>query len=187
VTFNPDYQRQLGIVDVTGNWSIWEIDGGHKGARYSVSCVVSGLLNIDALDPENDTKTAIEDGWSRILWVDDVNTILLCNRRRLEVIGIKGGDPVPLNCPQPVQSHSADWILDIKRHASSKHLFYVLTSSRLIVMAVTCQNDVVGQRDLVPGANVLLSWTHFRGLEDVTLQLSVPNASDDGKHHDGSF
>jgi RNA polymerase I-specific transcription initiation factor RRN6 len=186
VTFNPDYQRQLGIVDVTGNWSIWEIDGGHKGARYSVSCVVSGLLNIDAPDPEDETKTAIEDGWSRILWVGDVNTILLCNRRRLEIIGIKGGDPVSLNCPQPVQSHSADWILDIKHHASSKHLFYVLTSSRLIVMAVTCQNDVVGQRDLVPGATVLLSWTHFRGLEDITLQLGIPNVSDDGKYHDGS-
>lgn len=185
VTFNPAYQRQLGIVDQYGNWSIWEIESGYKGkSKYSISAVTAGAITPVEIDTEEVETPTREDGWARILWIGDVNTVLVCNRRHLEVYGIRGGQTVPLKSWEPVTQRSTDWILDVKKHATNTHQFFVLTSTRLFLVAVICQNDVLGNADVEPGATVLLSWAHFRGTEDITLQLSVASLSDEGTFHE---
>jgi RNA polymerase I-specific transcription initiation factor RRN6 len=173
VTFNPDYQRQFGIVDRMGNWSVWDIEGGQRGSGYSITAVTAGLIAPESGIEDQEAHTR-EDGWARILWIGDVNTIIVCNRRRLQLYGLKGGETMPLDTFQPVPDHSPHWILDIRKDPTNSRQLFVLTSSHLFLLAVICQNDAIGNDEVVPGAGVVLSWAHFRGLDDITLQLHVP-------------
>ncbi|ORY09601.1 RNA polymerase I-specific transcription initiation factor RRN6-like protein [Clohesyomyces aquaticus] len=186
VTFNPDYQRQVGFVDQDGNWSIWDIESGHRGrSQYTVSCANRGSVVLDEEEEEDvlgaKDSSPREDGWARILWIGDVNTIVVCNRRRLRIYDFKGevGRSTMLRCDEVILPSSADWILDVRRSLSNKHHFFVLTSSRLYLMQVTCLNDARGG-GRIAGATVLISWTHFRGLDDITLQLCLAPAFDEG-------
>lgn len=184
VTFNPDYQRQVGLVDQKGNWSIWDIEGGKReGKTYALSCAAQGSITLQdhgQMD-ELETKEALtrDDGWSRILWIGDVNTILVCNRRTTRMFDIRAKAFTSLKCSELIPKRSADWILDVERHPKNKHQFFVLTSTRLFLLAVTCPNDVSRDDSGIAGASVLIAWTHFQAAEDITLQLCVPNTSDE--------
>ncbi|KAF2473752.1 uncharacterized protein BDR25DRAFT_256583 [Lindgomyces ingoldianus] len=177
VTFNPDYQRQVGFVDQEGNWSVWDIEGGHKNrSQHTISCIDRGcvLPNKHMDDVEEKGNPDREDGWARILWIGDVNTILVCNRRRLGVFDFRGGirQVQGLPCPEIASSSSADWILDMKRNPKNKHQVFILTSSRLYLMQIKCLNDTIEDSGSA-GAIIVLSWAHFRGLEDITLRICV--------------
>ncbi|KAF2708982.1 hypothetical protein K504DRAFT_433720 [Pleomassaria siparia CBS 279.74] len=183
VTFNPDYQRQVGLVDQKGNWSVWDIEGGKReGKTYTVSCAAMGTIILqkpDEEDLEDKRPPARDDGWARILWIGDVNTILVCNRRTIGVFDIRAKGFSSLKCEEIIYNHTSDWILDIKRHPKNKRLFFILTSSQLFLMAVTCVNDISERSGEHTGACILLAWTHFQGQDDLTLQLHVPTTSDE--------
>ncbi|KAF2188381.1 hypothetical protein K469DRAFT_627997 [Zopfia rhizophila CBS 207.26] len=183
VTFNPEYQYQLGLIDQKGNWSVWDIEGRYL-EKHTVSCTNRGTITPLQVpqtdDPETKTAHAPEDGWARILWIGDVNTILVCNRRKLEICDVRGdmGKPKVLECPNIISPRSADWILDVKQRSEHKHQFFALTSTRLYLLAVICLNDAQ-EGDNKSGASILLSWRHFRGSDDITLQLCVASASEE--------
>jgi RNA polymerase I-specific transcription initiation factor RRN6 len=185
VTFNPDYQRQAGIVDQKGNWSIWDIEGGKReGKSYALTCVALGTIASQGPDQlqklEDADSITRDDGWARILWIGDVNTILVSNRRTLGVFDIRSKAFTSLKCAELIPKLSADWILDVKPHPRNKRQFFVLTSSRLFLLAVTSLNDATDNDGPTAGAAVLITWTHFQDPEDITLQLCVPTTSDEG-------
>lgn len=175
VTFNPDFQLQLGVVDQTHSWGVWDIEHGRKGNMYTISCLVQGPI----VPPEVDAQPG-EDGWSRIMWIGDVNTILVCNRRYLSFIGIKGDTYTRLPCPLLFSKRSTDWILDVKRHPRLKGRVFVLTSTCLTLLAVTTASDALDATVGEVGATVLVSWRHYRGAEDFTLQINAQLLSDNG-------
>ncbi|KAF2661097.1 hypothetical protein K491DRAFT_774371 [Lophiostoma macrostomum CBS 122681] len=180
VTFNPDYQRQFGLIDHKGNWSLWEFERRPNispGYERFASCTVVGQIRAEA---ETMRAQRRDDGWARITWIGDVNTILVCSRKTAEVFNVRGGQSTPLNCPSLLPERSPSWILDVKVVPMNKHRFCVLTSTRLFLLAVTCQDDLVPTIDSERGVRVLLSWTHFRGADDISLQLSVLSATEHG-------
>lgn len=183
VTFNVDYQRQFGVIDQLGKWQVWDIDGGHRaGSDYTLALGASGSLESDVRDLES--KEALsephEDGWARIMWIGDVNTIVVCTRRKIETCDIRGGKTTRLHCPEIIPPHSTDWILDVKRPMETKSQFLVLTNTKLIFMGVQCKGDSSINDDMDCGSHVLLSVVHSRSPEDVSLQISV-TVSDDSK------
>jgi RNA polymerase I-specific transcription initiation factor RRN6 len=175
VTFNPEFQLQFAVVDTSATWSIWEIEKGRKGDKYSMSRSTGGYIT--SLE---DADLTGEDGWARVLWVGDVNTILVCNRRHLSIIDITGGTSSYLSCPTLFGHRSSDWILDVKRHPTTRGCFFLLTSTFLFLMAVTTSSDPLGLNSGEVGAHILLSWNHFRGAEDFTLHISVQMLRQDG-------
>ncbi|KAF2121703.1 RNA polymerase I-specific transcription initiation factor RRN6-like protein [Lophiotrema nucula] len=182
VAFNSYYQRQVGLVDQQGGWSLWDIEGsGRYDAPYSVSCTARGSINVGAdhvpASPTEEDRTKIEDGWARLLWVGDVNTLVVCDRRKLAVLDTRSDPPMRLKCSEVLSPQSPDWILDVKRHPTNRHHFFVLTSSRLSLMAITCVNEATPGNDEDMGARIAFSWTHFRGPDDITLQLNVSSTS----------
>lgn len=174
ITFNPDYQFQFGIVDQSRMWSVWEIEHGRKGDTYTITRVVQGSI----IPPDVDQPTG-EDGWARIFWVGDINTLLICCRRQLSVVTMKGDTFEYLPCPSVFPKRSLDWILDVQQHPKFRSRFFVLTSTSLILMAVTTSSEALDATVGRAGAYVLTSWTHFRGAEDFTLHLCVQTISDD--------
>ena len=176
VSFNPDYQRQFAIVDEQGNWSIWDIEGGYKNNRsYAVECTNKGTVIAAQDDSYVVTplgSRAVDDGWARILWVGDVNTIAVATRRHLDIVNLKRGLSPPA-CPPFVAERSADWILDMKRHPRDRTLLFVLTSARLYLAALRPPSGVATSDPEDSAVTVLMSWAHFRGTEDITLQLTL--------------
>ncbi|KAI4636389.1 hypothetical protein J4E83_001344 [Alternaria metachromatica] len=174
VTFNPDFQLQFALVDLNQTWSIWDIEHRPILGTYSASCLLRG--KIDEL--EEDGNTACEDGWARMLWVADTTTLMVCNRRHLSIVSIKGRTTSYLPCPELFSERSADWILDVKQHPSDRSRVFVLTSTRLFLLSVTAPSELL-LRAGEAGAKVLTSWRHYRGVEDFTLHISVQMLSDD--------
>ncbi|KAF9694658.1 hypothetical protein EKO04_007296 [Ascochyta lentis] len=177
VTFNPDYQFQFGIVDHQYKWSVWQIERRAKRDEYSVSRLTGGdlLPNEDALPDDG-------DGWARILWAGDSNTLIVCNRRHLSLISIGGKASEYLQMLPLVPQRSTDWILDIKRHPQHQNRFFVLTNTKILVIAVTTPSATVDGTTGQAGAMTLLARRHYRGDEDLTLHLSVATLADDAAH-----
>ncbi|KAF3033192.1 hypothetical protein E8E12_003125 [Didymella heteroderae] len=164
VAFNPDYQFHVGVVDQRGAWSLWQMERRAKRDEYSISRIVGG--HIYSAEEE---VTDLEDGWARILWTGDSNTLVLCNRRQLSVVNVIGDTFEYLQAPPLIPQRSSDWILDVKKHTQNR--LFVLTSTRIFLISVTTSNGALDSISGQAGATILLSRRHYRGDEDLTLQM----------------
>lgn len=179
VAFNPDYQLQFAVVDQNQTWTVWDIDHGSRGDRYD-KYVLSRLVQGTITPPEGNRAEG-EDGWARILWIGDVNTLAVCTRRQLSIIGMQQSASFSyLPCPSLIPKQSSDWILSVQVHPSLRHLFFVLSSTELFLMTVTTASEAVNANAGPVGARVLLSWSHYRGAEDLTLVMSVQTMAENG-------
>ncbi|KUJ18094.1 uncharacterized protein LY89DRAFT_614583 [Mollisia scopiformis] len=166
VAFNPWYARQFAVVDDVGLWSIWDLDIAHgkKASQILTAGKRGGIYDSYEPDPlQEPLDLSHSDGWYKIMWICNINTILACNRRHIALIDLgagisrlQSGDIVPLS--------SHDWILDIKRSANNSNHIFVLTTSRIFWV------------EIVPGegrVKVVLSYRHFRNADDETMKLMV--------------
>lgn len=161
VAFNPDYQFHVGVVDQRGAWSVWQVERRAKRDEYSSSRLVGGHPYLT-----EEEANESEDGWARVLWTGS-NALVVCNRRQLSVVELTGESFEYLHAPPIIPQRSSDWILDIKQHTQNR--LFVLTSTRIFLISVTTSSDAI---DSTPaGATILLSRRHYRGDEDLTLQM----------------
>lgn len=167
VAFNPEYQFQLGIIDQRYKWSIWQIERRAKREEYSVVRMVSGDIV-----PEN-SKMDDGDGWARLFWAGDSNTLIVCNRRQLCVVSLAGDSFKYLQAPPFIPQRSTDWILDIKKHPQHQNRFFLLTSTRLFLVAVTSSSAALDSTVGQAGATVVSSRRHYRDDEDLTLRMDI--------------
>lgn len=171
VSFNPWYARQFGVVDSTGLWSIWDIEGNQS--RYSTQKLTPGKSGDihDGYEPETVSRQLEPDsrnGWHRMLWVCDINTIVVCNRRHIAVFDLKV-TPSRLHGVDFPAAGSPDWILDIKRSLADPSHMFVLTTARIFWIEIVPVGD---DEKTQTGAKILLSYRHFRDANDETLRLS---------------
>lgn len=179
ITFNPWYQHQIAVVDEEGGWTIWDIAGRQsKQLGYTLTCSKKGKLaplklELAMCEPSEEPHDR-GDGWARIFWIGNVNTIVVCNRRQMALFDIRGeGEDIRcLKCPDLAISRTTNWILDVRKSPQNQQQFVVLTSSYLYLLETHCL-DEWENNGIAAGAVVTLSWRHFRGIEDVTLQLSL--------------
>lgn len=167
VAFNPDYQFHFGIIDQRSDWSIWQIERRAKREEYSATCLIGGKL----LGEQDSTEGG--DGWARMHWAGDSNTLVMCNRRHLSVVSLKGQTFEYLEAPPVIPKRSTDWILDIKRHPQHQDRFFLLTSTRLFLIAVITANAAIDSTASQAGATIIMSRRHYRGDEDITLRMSL--------------
>lgn len=170
VSFNPWYSRQLAVVDTLGAWSIWDIEGNHS--RQSSQKLVPGKTgNIHVGYIPNPLSRQLEsnsiDGWHRILWVCDISTLVVANRRHVAVFNLKAA-PTRLHSIDFSASSSSDWVLDIRRSISNPNHLFVLTTARIFWVDVVPAGDNTATQS---GARILLSYRHFRDANDETMRL----------------
>lgn len=180
VAFNPWYQRQVAIVDASGNWSIWDIQGrqSHKG-HWSAERGPCGSLAPfpgDEIPLKGEAKDN-HDGWAAILWAGNVNQLLVCDRRTVALFRTD---------THPPQRHSIDlqferrseWVLNVRRSKYNPNHVFIVTSTRVYWIAVS--SDDGSSIEMEGKASILLSWRHFRDVEDTSLNLT-PFLIQDGK------
>lgn len=173
VTFNPWYQRQCAIIDQRSKWLIIDIEGQkRKRPTYRAALGQSGYVADMVASEDKMTPHPHDDGWARIIWAGDVNTIIVCNRRHMAAIDVRGKSK-QLAHPDMGTARSSDQILDVRR--SPKHLdhIFVLTSSRVFWLRIVGTSGLDQQDNTSAGAHTLLRWNHFRDAENLSLRLSV--------------
>ncbi|KAI6250174.1 hypothetical protein HI914_01361 [Erysiphe necator] len=172
VSFNPWYPRQLVTIDSRGFWIMYELEDSHrKGPLQKVRQKVSGdsyercSLAAPASEPPHST-----DGWHKIFWAYDINTIVVCNRLNLAIFNIKL-NLVKLQSPIVIPEGSEDCILDIKRSPLNSAELFVLTSSRIFWIEIVPNKLKPQDDDGLFGGIIILSCRHFRSPNDKSLSL----------------
>ncbi|KAH0565829.1 hypothetical protein GP486_000777 [Trichoglossum hirsutum] len=174
VTFNPWYNRQCAIIDQSGQWSVWDLDGQKKKRNtYSAKDKQRGYVFNKPAGRHLGDDTAGEDGWGRVCWVGDANTLVACSRRHLAVIDLKTDPPTRLDVPDLDLTRTPNWILDMKRSPISNSHFFVLTTSQIFLLEIVGNNPGTGSDSRRARARILLSWRHFRDVDDSSLQVEV--------------
>lgn len=169
VTFNPWYPRQLAIVDIKGNWSIWEISGRQRRRRATWAVTRAKKGTLPQMDARPDSTRPRHDGWASIEWVADFSTILVADRRCLMLYRLAESE-IGSNYLELGMTKQSEWILDVQRSTQNVSHFFVLTTSRLLWFDVTtaAPNEYGSRTALCPR----LAWRHYRDSEDTTLRLS---------------
>jgi RNA polymerase I-specific transcription initiation factor RRN6 len=179
VTFNPWYSRQFAVIDGSGSWSIWDVEGGFK-KNSSAKLIAGKSANIyDGFVPDPTLKPPDNaDEWHQILWVGSISTIAVCNRRHLAVFDVKSA-PIRIQTREFFSVRNSDWLLDLKRSPSKLSHLFVLTSSRIFWLEVIPGGE---EKNGDVGFRVLLSYRHFRDPNDRTMKLTVLKG-EEGKNH----
>jgi RNA polymerase I-specific transcription initiation factor RRN6 len=144
-TFNPFYPRQFAVIGESGCWSIWNVESLHnKGSTRFLTPGRSGEHSESQIqDGSSSTgKYYLEhaDGWHKILWVCDVDTIMVCSRRHLAVVSLKLS-PGRLISANFLPTKGFDWILDAARSLISPDHLFILTTSRIYWIKIFLAED----------------------------------------------
>lgn len=172
VTFNPWYSRKLGIVDIMGNWSIWEITGRQNkhGSTYAPRKLMMASLLSDRDKPQS--MRPRHDGWASIEWVADSSTVVVSDRRctmLYEITDEVNGKVFRSSIVELGMVNRSEWVLDLQRSIQDPSHFFILTTSRLLWFDVTRAPISNGTR---PSLAPSITWSHFRDPEDTTLRIS---------------
>lgn len=171
ISFNPYYTRQFAVVDDVGSWSIWNIEGRTRN-RSTLELIPgnSGRIFDDYVPDLNLKEPQHADGWHRLMWVSNVSTLVICNRRHIAVFDVKS-TPKRLRGNELFPIGSTDWILDMKRGILNLNHLFILTSSRIFWVEIIPAGEEYKDGDC--GTRMLLSYRHFRDPSDETMKLTI--------------
>ncbi|KAJ5761895.1 uncharacterized protein N7511_005277 [Penicillium nucicola] len=131
VAFNPWYQKQFGIVDVKGNWYVWEITGRQRSKKATWSAVPVRNNKLPSVDHKPKSRRPQLDGWACIEWISDVGTILVANRHHILIYPIVDTQIQPRTVELGMSKQS-EWILAVQRNQRNPSQFFVLTTARIL-------------------------------------------------------
>ena len=176
VAFNPWNHHQLAVVDQGGQWSVWDIQGGKQRRNgYKAERRVKGWISAEyrTLDAQNGPSIQT-DGWGCISWAGSVRTLLVCNRTHVATFDVASYQAIQHRSAALELARTSSWILDVKRCPTNDAQFFVLTSNQIFWLVVAESGDAKeGDTTASAGANVLLSWRHFRHSEDISMHMAV--------------
>jgi RNA polymerase I-specific transcription initiation factor RRN6 len=160
--FNPWHSSQVGVINAEGLWGVIEVNNG-----------VSKIICRDPrYDESQSTAAASRDGWARIAWIANVETLLVCTRSEIllfrvgEETGVLVQD-VPLD-----MLASSPWIFDVRIFQERPAWFCVLTSTHLVLFQVS-------RSTLNPlPAKLKAKVRHFRNFEDLSLTMTLCEEED---------
>ncbi|KAK2760955.1 hypothetical protein FQN54_002197 [Arachnomyces sp. PD_36] len=182
VKINPWYQRQTAIVDEQGNWSVWEVHGRHgQKNKYNWRADRTHFGHLPRPDSEGQEISSEHehfDGWALITWVGEAGNLLVCDRRNAVLYSI-GSDSIKLCRVDLDLERNSEWILHLEKSPSNESHIFVLTSSKIFWLDMASQESLHREGDDRIEVTVLMSWRHFRGLEDTSLRFTLLKSGED--------
>jgi RNA polymerase I-specific transcription initiation factor RRN6 len=179
ISFNPWYHRQFGVIDGAGRWKIARLP--KRSSMQSQSSIVPDYSSV--LDPSSDQYKSSpsnyttgysdphEDGWARIRWVLDINTLLICTRKQIQLLNLKSGKVKPIELRRPTE---IPWYLDLRVCEKAADQFFLLTYSHIFWIRIV--QSGLAEGDSLVSYEVLLAIQHHRDTLDNTLQLKLHEA-----------
>ncbi|SMQ46358.1 unnamed protein product [Zymoseptoria tritici ST99CH_3D7] len=154
--FNPWFPQQLAIVDQAGQWEVLEFR----------------TRKMDRVDrrwtgSSDNGNTKLNDGWARITWIANIETVAICTRTSLKLVNISADEAVLVEDVTGGLSGSIPWILDFGLVPDHMNLFLVLTTTHIVLY------EVGTERSSGTATKVILKLRHFRSPDDTTLRLNT--------------
>ncbi|KAI6894926.1 hypothetical protein KC334_g11848 [Hortaea werneckii] len=159
VAFNGWYNRQFGVVDQIGSWSVWELYG-RKGNK--AKCIAASALAFE----RNRSLSVTNDGWARFRWICSPTVIAIANRAKVVLHEISSDSKLSPSKTFEIEA-SQHWILDLAAPLSYPNYLCLLTAQRLVIYIVRCDEDVG------LSATAIFDLKHFKNPEDTTLSLTT--------------
>ncbi|KAM3419230.1 hypothetical protein BST61_g5170 [Cercospora zeina] len=123
VSFNPWFSQQLAIVDQAGSWTVMEFQSRKLSG---IARTWSGTVAI----------SSCSDGWARIAWLFNLETIAVCTRDTVTLFSIAGQNSAGLQTIKPDIANGAPWILDFAIPPGHMDTFALLTTNNLLLYKV---------------------------------------------------
>ncbi|KXT01531.1 hypothetical protein AC578_4543 [Pseudocercospora eumusae] len=166
VAFNPWFGLQIAVINQAGYWNVIEFDS-RKMKRVAKSWATSGPIN------SSSKEQALYDGWARIAWVMNSETILVCVRRSIKLFRIDESEAVLQKTMDLELLGDTDWILDFQQDGNHQDCCYILTSTYLILLQF--RKTLQGELNVRVKARV----RHYRNPEDLSMRLHAFAADQD--------
>ena len=171
VAFNPFAADQFAVIDQEGSWSIFNIERRRRRQDlWDLRLWKSGYIDENDQDAA-DSSSVLKDGFGRISWVRDSDTLFVASRTSLALFSLQGSVK-RLAVPTLVTAEKAEYILDAKADPVDNTLVYVVTSTRIICLGMYAHGNS-GDLNLTAGAKVFSSWRHLRSFADLSLRVSI--------------
>jgi RNA polymerase I-specific transcription initiation factor RRN6 len=161
--FNPWFPRQFAMIDRRAQWRVWEFRSRESS---DATCICSSQA-----DEEDLPKSHLDDGWARLLWVCNPNTVVVANRRSVTLHDINSGAAKLQDIDVKVSDISS-WVVDIATAPTNPAHLLVLTTTHLCLF-------LVEERDREVRAKLSMRIRHFRSPEDITLRLTLFHDEDE--------
>ena len=170
VTFNPWVSSQFGVVDVKGNFGIWNINSKKEALTKLKRLDSAPKTNSKDSDSVLKVESTIYDvaelsNWKRIIWAHDYNHIFVVSRSSLTQFELTP----ELSSQRLITSDTWSRIQDIHKNPESMKYAFILTSKELIWF------------ELSNPLRRLMSWKHFLDDKDPSLRLQVSEYEDCSK------
>ncbi|KAJ5112981.1 hypothetical protein N7456_001515 [Penicillium angulare] len=168
VAFNPWNQKQVAILDIRGNWSLWKVHTRHNRREGNGIATPEQRSSLPSIDLE--TSTCIRhDGWGSIMWIGDSSSILVADRRCVLIFHIQG-DEIRSRSVELILCKEYEWVVDIQRSRRNMSQFFVLTTFRVLWFDLTTAS--MDEKGLRLPLQPCLAWNHTRNGEDISLRIS---------------
>ncbi|KAL9089602.1 MAG: hypothetical protein Q9165_005634 [Trypethelium subeluteriae] len=168
ISFNPWNQDQFAVMNRQGHWSIWELEKSlFRRHAKDVDLINQGDLPEPSRE-EEDLKVTLDDGWGRVMWVTDRDTIVVCNRITLGIYHVPTNHLMVETSALSI-SENHGWLLDIRQHPNFQDHLLVVTTSQIFWLRINGIDKASPAERAKSRVEILLSWTHFRDSEDISL------------------
>lgn len=173
VAFNPWYPRQFAILDQSGTFRIWDLEGQRRGIRRTIAGKSGHIY--DDMAAHNPVPGDAAGAWGRFLWAGNVTTVVVCSKRHLAVFDMRKTKPVRIKCPVIFRNDETEHILEMKRCPTWHDRVVILTTYRLILLKISTEYDPATKSG---GVCTLLSCAHYREAHGTSLKLDVKGKDD---------
>ena len=164
IALNPWRTRHFAVIDQNSSWSLWELGIGNTGGAQQ-TC--RGKLSEDAT-----SAAPVDDGWGRIIWVQEYSILAICNRRKLKLLGVANREPLGIQEIDFGTENAVGWVLDVSVLQSRPNHFCVVTSTHVLLYRVgPAKKEAIS-------AKRVTKFQHFRHAEDISLRLHVVSDGD---------
>lgn len=173
ISFNSWVNGEFAIVDDAGSFSVWEVPGRDS---HRANMINEGRNIIT----DRDSAKIPDDGWARVTWVADAETLCVCTRHELLLVPGNGQHDRASVRRVDIDAKlrgGIGWIVDIACVWNSPRLLFVLTSSHILVVGVdrSIDNET--------GWKMAASVRHHRNPDDLTLIMHLLSTEDGKSNH----
>ncbi|CZT17093.1 uncharacterized protein RCC_02925 [Ramularia collo-cygni] len=168
VSFNPWFSQQVALIDVAGMWTVLEFSTRNMA---HVSRTWSSMAQKSA----GERRSSIHDGWARIAWVLNTESLAVCTRQSLTLFNIVNDSPTLIEEVELGLYGPVPWILDFLVFPNREDHFCVLTSTHVLVYKVA---DSTTLKKIT--ASMRFRIRHYKNPEDLSLRLTTWKEDEEG-------
>jgi hypothetical protein len=163
-----------------------EKGNGARDASEATETAQAKMVDQGSPSGEDDEIPELrQDGWARITWTLNSNTLIVSSRKAIHVLDRTTGETFDLPRMLLVDTLAPGWYFDVKLCYDRPDHIFVLTSQSVFFIQIfedlihpeeeqdDEQTDVEQEPKRVPKVRIIASALHFRDTSDTSLRLHV--------------